>query len=261
MKNLLKNRIVAGLICIVLSLIICFGLTPMFNNALTATTEIVRVKTDIRKGDMITKDMLVTVETGSYNLPLGVVYKTEDVIGRYANADMHKGDLILESKLSETALLKNEYLISLNGENRAISVTIKSFASGLSGKLEQGDIITLIAGSMGQMRETYIPPELQYVRIIATTVKDGTDSNVQSDGEEAQLASTITVLVSPEQARLLSEIEQNGSLHAALVYRGDDTNAQKFLDAQAEVLLALYPPETEEGNSAEDTEGEVSGEE
>lgn len=261
MKNLFKNRIVVGLICIVLSLIICFGLTPMFNNALTATTEIVRVKTDIRKGDMISKDMLATVETGSYNLPPGVVYKTEDVVGRYANADMHKGDLILESKLSETALLKNEYLSSLNGENRAISVTIKSFAAGLSGKLEQGDIVTLIAGNMGQMRETYIPPELQYIQIIATTIKDGTDSNAQSDNEEAQLATTITVLVSTEQARLLSEIEQNGSLHAALVYRGDSADAQKFLDAQAEVLLELYPPETGEGNSAEDAEAETSGEE
>jgi len=53
MKNLLKNRIVVGLFCIILSLIICFCLTPMFNNALTSTVEIVRVKTDIYKGNLI----------------------------------------------------------------------------------------------------------------------------------------------------------------------------------------------------------------
>ena len=40
-KNLLKNRIVIGLICIILSLIICFGLTPMFNNALKSKVSLV----------------------------------------------------------------------------------------------------------------------------------------------------------------------------------------------------------------------------
>lgn len=252
MKNLLKNRIVVGLFCIILSLIVCFGLTPMFNNALTSTAEIARVNADIDKGDLITKDMLTTVEVGGYNLPSGVVRKAEDIIGKYANADLYKGDYVLHSKLSDTALLKNDYLSDLNGENRAISVTIKSFAAGLSGKLERGDIVTLIAGNVGQMRETLIPPELQYVQIIATTIKDGTDSNVQSDSEESRLASTITVLVSPEQARLLAELEQNGTLHAALVYRGDSQTAQKFLDAQAVALEELYAEETE-GEGGEDT--------
>ena len=42
MKNLLKNRIVVGLVCIIVALAICFGLTPMFNDALTSTVEIVR---------------------------------------------------------------------------------------------------------------------------------------------------------------------------------------------------------------------------
>ena len=258
MKNLLKNRIVVGLFCIILSLIICFCLTPMFNNALTSTVEIVRVKTDIYKGDLITRDMLTTVEAGGYNLPTGIVYNADDVIGKYANADLYKDDYILQSKLSDTAMLKNDYLSGLNGENRAISITIKSFAAGLSGKLEPGDIVTLIAGSVGQMRETLIPPELQYVRIIATTIKDGTDRNVQSDDTDDGLASTITVLVSPEQARLLAELEQDGTLHAALVYRGDSQTAQMFLDAQAAVLEELYADEPEEtendGENAEDGE-------
>lgn len=69
MKNLLKNRIVIGLICIILSLIICFGLTPMFNNALKSKVSLVRVNTEIHKGDQITEKMITTVEVGGYNLP------------------------------------------------------------------------------------------------------------------------------------------------------------------------------------------------
>lgn len=249
MKNLLKNRIVVGLICIITALTICFGLTPMFNDALKSKVEIVRVTAEIKKGDEITPKMVSTVEVGGYNLPSNVVYKAEDVVGRYANTDLYKGDYVLDSKLSDTPMLKNEYLTKLNGENRAISVTIKSFAAGLSGKLEKGDIVSLIASDVGEQRKTLIPTELQYVEIIATTASTGADNNVQEEtqnGEDSELASTITVLATPEQARLLAELEQSGKLHAALVYRGGSENAQKFLDEQSKVLGELYPIQTTE---------------
>lgn len=248
MKNLLKNRIVVGLLCIITALIICFGLTPMFNDALKSKVELVRVSSEIKKGDQITTGMITTVETGGYNLPSDVMYKADEVVGKYANADLYKGDYILKSKLSDTPQLKNEYLSKLNGENRAISVTIKSFAAGLSGKLERGDIVSLIASDVGEMRETLIPTELQYVEIIATTDSSGNDSNTQEqskDSEDTELASTVTVLATPEQATLLAELEQTGKLHAALVYRGGSENAQKFLDEQTKVLEALYPVKSE----------------
>lgn len=255
MKNILKNRIVLGLVCIIVALAICFGLTPMFNDALTSTVEIVRVNAEIKEGDQITAKMVTSAEVGGYNLPSNVVYRTEDVVGRYANTDLYKGDYILASKLSETPQLKNEYLTGLDGTNRAMSITIKSFAAGLSGKLERGDIVSLIASDVGDLRETLIPAELQYVEIIATTLSDGTDSDLQEEEDDMGLASTITVLVAPEQARLLVELEQEGSIHAALVYRGDRENAEKFLEEQARVLEELYAEEVEEMEGEESAEG------
>ena len=248
MKNLLKNRIVVGLLCIITALLICFGLTPMFNDALKSKVELVRVTTEIKKGDQITAGQISTVEAGGYNLPFDVVYKKEDVIGKYANADLYKGDYILKTKLSDTPMLKNEYLSGLDGTNRAISVTIKSFAAGLSGKLERGDIVSLIASDVGEARKTLIPTELQYVEIIAATDSSGNDRNLQEqpkDDRDTELASTITVLATPEQATLLAELEQTGKLHAALVYRGNAENAQKFLDEQRKVLEALYSVKSE----------------
>ena len=257
MKKLIKNRIVLGLICIVVSLLICFGITPMFNDALKSKVTLVRVTKEIRTGEQITDKMVTSVEAGGYNLPSNVIYKIEDVVGKYANADLYKGDYILKSKLSDTPMLRNAYLNKLNGENRAISVSIKSFASGLSGKLEAGDIVFLIAADVGSQRETIVYPELQYVEIIATTGSSGSDQNVQErgNGEEEELASTITVLASPEQSRLLAELEQTGKLHAALVFRGENSQAQKFLDEQASVLKELYPEETEEPEKDRDESG------
>lgn len=256
MKSLLKNRIVVGLLCIIVALVICFGLTPLFNDALTSTVEIVRVNGEIRQGDQITAKMVTTVEVGGYNLPPDVVYRLEDVVGKYANADLYKGDYILSAKLSDTPQLKNAYLIGLDGTNRAMSITIKSFAAGLSGKLERGDIVSLIASEVGSMRETLIPAELQYVEIIAATLSDGTDNDMRQEGEETGLASTITVLVSPEQARLLAELEQGGSIHAALVYRGNSEDARRFLEEQTRVLEELYAPEETQGEA----DGESAGE-
>lgn len=257
MKKFLKNRIILGLICIVVSLLICFGITPMFNDALKSKVTLVRVTKEIRTGEQITDKMVTSVEAVGYNLPSNVIYKIEEVVGKYANADLYKGDYILKSKLSDTPMLRNAYLNKLNGENRAISVSIKSFASGLSGKLEAGDIVSLIAADVGSQRETLVYPELQYVEIIATTGSSGSDQNVQErgNGEEEELASTITVLASPEQSRLLAELEQTGKLHAALVFRGESTQAQKFLDEQASVLKELYPEETEDPKKDRDESG------
>ena len=252
MKHLLKNRVVLGLACIIVSLVVCFGLTPLFNDAVAATTTIVRVNTTIQQGEQITARMVTTVEVGGYNLPANILCRMEDVVGKYAAADFSKGDYILADKLSDTPPLKNAYLGRLDGTNRAISVTIQSFAAGLSGKLGQGDIISLIAGNVGDFRETVIPPELQYVEVLATTVSDGTDSGEQEE-EKEELPSTVTVLVAPEQARLLVELEHGGNLHVALVCRGGDKNAKSFLEEQARILEELYPeePPEEEGEDKE----------
>ncbi len=46
-------------------------------------------------------------------------------------------------KKSETPANENNYLYGLSGEKRAISITIPSFAAGLSGTLQSGDIASI----------------------------------------------------------------------------------------------------------------------
>ena len=99
--SFLKNRAVIGVICIVLSLIICFAVTPLFNKAISDKTEIVRVVKEIRTGEEITADMVKTVEVGAYNLPEDVVRSTETAVGKFASADMVPGDYIIASKIAD----------------------------------------------------------------------------------------------------------------------------------------------------------------
>jgi pilus assembly protein CpaB len=261
--SFLKNRTVAGVICILLSLLICFGLTPLFNKGVSQKTEIVRVATEIRAGQEITKDMVQTVEVGSYNLPDNVIRQMETVVGKYAAADLSVGDYILNIKLSDTPAAENSYLYSLNGSKQAISITIKSFANGLSGKLQSGDIISVIAPDYRKQGVTVIPAELKYVQIISVTASSGYDANTgEAHAEdERELPSTVTLLVSPEQSRVLAELEADGKLHLSLVYRGSMDNAAKFIEAQDVVIAELYPPEPadEESIEPESTETEADG--
>ncbi len=248
----LKNRTVLGVVCIALALIICFAITPLFNASKSSTMKIVRIKSDLKIGQEITSKDIEVVEVGAYNMPSEVVRNSEDVVGKYASAEMIKGEYVLAAKISDTPASENAYLYGLTGEKRAISITIPSFAGGLSGKLISGDIVSVIAVDYKEKGETVVPDELQYVEVIAVTDKKGNDDEtvtVKPDGEEeTELPETVTLLVTPAQANILAELEAEGEIHVALVYRGTAENAQKFISAQEKFLEELA---TEKDNEKE----------
>ena len=280
----LKNRTVLGVVCIALALIICFAITPLFNASKSSTMKIIRIKNDVKIGQEITSKDIEVVEVGAYNMPSEVLQKSEDVVGKYAAAEMIKGEYVLSAKISDTPASENAYLYGLTGDKRAISITIPSFAGGLSGKLISGDIVSVIAVDHKEKGETLVPEELQYVEVIAVTDSKGNDDEtvtVKPDGEEeTELPETVTLLVTPEQANILAELEAEGEIHVALVYRGTTENAQKFISAQEKYLeeLALKnekenentdkpeipqnPSESEiaENNSSENNSGESAPE-
>lgn len=257
--KIFRNRTVIGVLCILLALIICFGVTPLFSRSASEKTEIVRVTKDIKEGDEITAEMVQTVEVGAYNLPQNLMTDKKEVVGKYATADLAAGDYILSSKLSAVPAAENAYLYNLDGTKQAISVTIKSFAVGLSGKLESGDIVTVIVADYQGKGETAIPPELQYVEVISVTASSGYDANTGEVVDEKELPSTVTLLVTTEQAKVLAELEQDSELHLALVYRGTPENAAKFIAAQDALIEELYA-EPEPENSGETAEGTESKE-
>ena len=67
--NYFKNRTVLGITCIVLALIICFVVSPLVSNTGDKTVTVVRVMSDIKSGDEITKDMVSEVKMSGINQP------------------------------------------------------------------------------------------------------------------------------------------------------------------------------------------------
>lgn len=257
--NFLKNRTVIGVACILLSLIICFAVTPLFNKSISDKTEIVRVVKTVKLGEEITADKVKTVEVGAYNLPSDVVKNLDTAIGKFASADLVPGDYIIASKIADEPAAENAYLYNLTGEKQAISISVKAFANGLSGKLQSSDIVSVIAPDYKKQGVTVIPAELQYVEVIAVTANSGYDANTGEQGEdtEKELPNTVTLLVTPEQSKVLAELESEGKAHLSLVYRGSAANSARFIEAQEAILTELYAPE-EEGDGSEES-GEDGG--
>ena len=264
--KIFKNRMVLGITCIVISLIICFAITPLINMGLSKKTTVVRMKQNVLEGEQLTRSMLEEIEVGNYNMPENVFHSISEVEGLYLTASVCTGDYLFPTKVSAEAGLENTYLYHLNGEKQAMSITIDKFAQGLSGKLKSGDIVSVIAPDFQGSRETVIPQELRYVEVIAVTANSGYDANLEdgSEEDEKELPSTVTLLVKPEQSEILAGLEAEGTIHLSLVYRGTAQNAEMVIEAQdliLEELEAAREAELEGADTEEEDTVEEMGEE
>lgn len=110
------------------------------------------------------------------------------------------------------------------------------------------------------------------INTLSVTASSGYDvgtGEAKAENDERELPSTVTLLVSAEQSKVLAELESDGKLHLSLVYRGTPANTAKFITAQEKINKALYPAEqevaaqdqatgTEQAATQQPTESEVA---
>ena len=261
----LNNRFIFGILSLVLAAVIAFVALPTIARQTNGKTEIVRITQPVLKGEKITSDNAEVVEVGGYNLPSNVAHSMDDVEGLYVTADLAAGDYILTSKVSTVPVSSDVALNDIPSGKVAISLTVKTLASGLSDKLQPGDIIR-IYHFLETAEEV---PELRFVKVLSVTDSDGINvdnTKEPTEDEEPQQSATITVLASPEQARIITEMENDGVAHVALISRNNDQLAEELLAEQDKTLQEIYFPETlveenaESQDGAEAAEGAADGE-
>jgi len=239
-----NNRFLFGILSLVLSAVIAFVALPTISRQTNGKTSIVRITQTVLTGEEITSDNAAVVEVGSYNLPSNVARSMEDVEGLYATADLAQGDYILTSKVSTTPISSDTALNSIPSGKVAISFTVKTLASGLSDKLQPDDIIRIYHF----LEEAEEIPELRFVKVLSVTDSDGVNVDSTQGGteeDEHQQAATVTVLASPEQAKSITALENDGVIHVALISRSNDELAEELLAEQDETLQGLYGTEDE----------------
>lgn len=250
----LNNRFIFGILSLVLAAVIAFVALPTIARQTNGKTEIVRITQPVLKGETITSDNAEVVEVGGYNLPSNVAHSMEDVEGLYVTADLAAGDYILTSKVSTVPVSSDVALNDIPSGKVAISLTVKTLASGLSDKLQPGDIIR-IYHFLETAEEV---PELRFVKVLSVTDSDGINvdnTKEPTEDEEPQQSATITVLASPEQARIITEMENDGVAHVALISRNNDQLAEELLAEQDKTLQEIYFPEILVEENAESQDG------
>ena len=250
----LNNRFIFGILSLVLAAVIAFVALPTIARQTNGKTEIVRITQPVLKGEKITSDNAEVVEVGGYTLPSNVAHSMDDVEGLYVTADLAEGDYILTSKVSTVPVSSDVALNDIPSGKVAISLTVKTLASGLSDKLQPGDIIR-IYHFLETAEEV---PELRFVKVLSVTDSDGINvdnTKEPTEDEEPQQSATITVLASPEQARIITEMENDGVAHVALISRNNDQLAEELLAEQDKTLQEIYFPETLVEENAESQDG------
>jgi pilus assembly protein CpaB len=238
--KLFKNRFVIGILCIITALLISFFALPALQgNSQGSVVSAVRMKQPVQAGTQLTTEMLEAVSVPG-NIMKGGIQDITLVSGKYAAADLYAGDYLTLAKLSDTLTEQSSFSAGTAKDKTVVSITLPTLASGVSGHLLPGDVVTVMTltknpvnQSLGVEPETDITalsgadiyPELQYIEVCMVTASDGTDANVAAKADKDtknSLPVTVSFYATKKQALLLAELENQNIIHLAFVARGSD---------------------------------------
>lgn len=229
LKEFTKNKTLVGVICIGFAIGLTIINTSIKGNSGGIQTKALITTGEISAGDKITESMVEEIRLQG-DIPDNIITSKDEVIGKYANTDIYGNDIITTDKLNVEAIYGSAYLENLEEDERAISISLKTLAIGLSGKLESGDIVSII--SIDEDGNSTILEELKYVELISVSDNNGYDVGGTNNTSDKNVGSTTTLLVNEEQAKLLASLEVKGQIHVSLVYRGNDEHKQQLLEKQ-----------------------------
>jgi len=235
-----KNRFVIGALCIIAALLIAFFALPSLQNSSQgAYVSAVRMKQPIEAGAQLTAELLETVSIPE-TLVEGSISDISSVVGQYSVTDLYTGDYLTAQKLSPTLVEQNSFPAGTARGKTIVSVTLPTLASGVSGHLLPGDVVTVIALPKGSVNQSLgvepeteetdlscavIYPELRYIEVCMVTASDGADSSVEAQPDEDtknSLPVTVSFYATEQQALLLAELENQSIIHLAFVARCAD---------------------------------------
>ena len=215
--KIFQNKIVIGVICIVIAAILAFFFIPSINKSKSNTERIYAFKKPVAEGTKIEESMLTEKEVGSYGLSQSIVKDKSKIVGKYAACDIMPDDLILSSKLSDYAANQELDKVMNNG-NVLVTVSLDSVASAVGNHLKSGDIISIV----GYINDTVVSyEELKALEVYSIENENAEKlEDVKNDEEAEHLASTVTLIANQVQAEKLIQIEYSGKVHEVFVKRG-----------------------------------------
>lgn len=192
---------------------------------------------DINYNDLLTPQLIKLEEWPKSKVPQGAITKLEDTEGKRCKVKMFAGEPLVAAKL----MGHNEgtgAAVEIPKGFRVIAVQVNS-TSGTAGLIQPGDRVDVMVHMSKNpatgIAETHTRTILQDVKVFAVdTVHVGVDRKE----DQAAMAKTISLLVKPEQAEVVTLATEIGQIRLAL--RGpDDNSVEKTAAATIQELLGL----------------------
>jgi len=211
-----------------------------------ANQEIVVAAQDIPPGttfneETMKKGLTKTTPWPKTSIPAGAFSSQQQIVGKVNRTKILANEPILESRLAgEGAGLT----VRLEAGKRALALRVDEIV-GVSGFIVPDDRVDVILTTtpLGTTQDTKISKiVLQNKRVLSVA-----QSTEQKDGKP-QLARSITLEVTPEEAEKLSLASQEGSIALALRGLGDDAQLTTIGSNKRDLLaLAAAPQKTRAG--------------
>jgi pilus assembly protein CpaB len=200
--------------------------------AAESTTQTVVAKIDIPARTQITSTMLTLKDIPVSARLSNAVGSTDDVVGKVSRYPIYADEQLTSNKVVEIGgnEAADSLAFSVPDGKRAISISADQVVSA-GGLVLPGDYVDIMAvlngkGADGSDIQNFVVKTiLQDVQVLAVAQKiadTGQDETGKSDTKANPDATTLTLLVTPDQAQTIFLAELNGTLRAVVRGFGDD---------------------------------------
>ncbi|MBQ8766890.1 MAG: hypothetical protein IJZ16_08795, partial [Clostridia bacterium] len=131
--------------------------------------DVVKVTRQIEKNTQITEDMLEIKQLPKQAVTENTITDKKKIIGKVASVQLLPEDNLVMQKFTDISSVSDKALYEMDGsEKLAISVTVDSLASSVSGKIMPGDVVS-VYGFLNETKMLSEYTDLQYVEVIGVS--------------------------------------------------------------------------------------------
>ena len=226
MIKYIKNRYVIFALCLILAGVIAFVIVPKSNKDMAELVDVVKVTRQIEKNTQITEDMLEIKQLPKQAVTENTITDKKKIIGKVASVQLLPEDNLVMQKFTDISSVSDKALYEMDGsEKLAISVTVDSLASSVSGKIMPGDVVS-VYGFLNETKMLSEYTDLQYVEVIGVSNSSAEElstrnADSETDSSDKVIPSTVTLSVNRNQAQELVILENTSNIHIVFVGRGE----------------------------------------
>jgi len=170
----------------------------------------------LKMGRRLAPNDVALVDWPEGKQPQGSLARVEEAVGRALTVPLVQGEVIVDQELAGREAGAGMIVAIPNGM-RAVSVGVDEVRA-VAGYVTPGTIVDVLVTGMGQggpVTRTI----LEHVRVLAV------GQDMQAESGKPQIATVVTLLVSPEEGEKLTLAAADGKIHLALRNTADTADA------------------------------------